>query len=502
VSQATNAIRQGAVLRPAEDAAPPLIVMARLISVLLGGFLSFGLGLLIGIPPDRVALFGLTIAMATLMFTVVAVDRSLPRNRRNLLLSVFSLAYAVRFVLPALVFHVGGGGYPPDTEPNPIPLTADALTTGMFAGLVSYLLLLVGFALPIGVLASDSVPHMRREWSAESTLVVAFLLIVLGWPVLLASNFGLIPQRAGSGFLGSIAVGTTVGIGMIALCYQRYRSPAALMLLALLTPPTMFFNFFSSSKLLFLSPILLIVIVNVVVTRRLRAWWVVAGVVVMMLFYPIANAYREYMLNNELTAVQIMAKPQTAFRLMSRVASAAYSKDYLLDGLQATAIRLDGLGILSVIVRDAGTRVPFQDGWTLAYIPMTYIPRLLWPDKPEFLVGLWTTENFGAGPGIESSTGATWMGELYFNFGWLGILFGMPLLGIWFRFLQEYFLRIDATIPAMIAGVVIILALVHGLEGDLVTPTTGLLIRIAPIFFAHLAVRAITPPPARPPPPL
>jgi hypothetical protein len=153
-------------------------------------------------------------------------------------------------------------------------------------------------------------------------------------------------------------------------------------------------------------------------------------------------------------------------------------------------------------VRDAGTRVPFQGGWSLAYIPMTYIPRLLWPDKPRFEIGLWITHNFGSGPMISSSTGATWMGELFFNFGWLGLLAGMPILGIYFRFLQEYFLRIDATIPAMLAGVLIILVLVHTLEGDLLSPTSGLVIRVAPIFFIHLAVLMVMPPPARPPPPL
>jgi hypothetical protein len=157
---------------------------------------------------------------------------------------------------------------------------------------------------------------------------------------------------------------------------------------------------------------------------------------------------------------------------------------------------------LSVIVRDAGTRVPFQGGWSLAYIPAAYVPRLLWPGKPKFTTGGWVTANFGYGPHIESSTGATWMGELYFNFGWTGILVGMTLLGVWFRFLQESFLRIDATIPAMLAGVVAVLTLATGVEGTMLGATNTVIFNVAPIMLMHLVVRTITPPPARLPPPL
>ena len=42
--------------------------------------------------------------------------------------------------------------------------------------------------------------------------------------------------------------------------------------------------------------------------------------------------------------------------------------DYLMQGVQATSRRSDGLGILSVIVRDCPSRVPYQGGWTIGYI--------------------------------------------------------------------------------------------------------------------------------------
>jgi hypothetical protein len=60
--------------------------------------------------------------------------------------------------------------------------------------------------------------------------------------VILATNFGLIPARAGSGVLGAVGMGASFGIGLLALAFQRYRSKAALLLLILVSPPTMMFT--------------------------------------------------------------------------------------------------------------------------------------------------------------------------------------------------------------------------------------------------------------------
>ena len=183
----------------------------------------------------------------------------------------------VFFVLPVFVFYLGDAGYHPDASPNPIPLTPRVVTTGMLAAFIGYAVLLAGFALPLGSMAASFVPRMRREWSAETALGVALVMIPMGWAVLMASQLGLIPKRAGTGVLGTIAWGATLGIGLIALCYQRYRSRAALLMLGLVILPTMFFNFFTSSKGLFLRPIVMIAVVHVIVTRRLRVWWIVGA---------------------------------------------------------------------------------------------------------------------------------------------------------------------------------------------------------------------------------
>jgi hypothetical protein len=423
----------------------------------------------------------------------------LPRERRNLLLSIFSFSYVSFMVVPVFVFYLGDSGYSREGSPSPIPLVPDDIKWGMLVTFVAFAMLLVGYTLPLGRLLARGMPRMRREWSTETALGVALLMLPLGWAVVMAGQFGLIPARAGSGVLGAIAQGATYGIGLIAICYQRYRSRVALLLLGLTIPPTMFFNFFTGSKGLFLRPLVLIAIIHIIATRRLRVWWILGFLALMSALYPMLKTYREFMYANHLTAVQVIAKPRWALNLIASYADADLG-EYLEAGIRTTASRLNGLGILSVVVRDTPGRVPFQNGRTLAFIPLSYVPRALWPGKPEFTTGYWVTSNYGFGPHISSSTGCTWMGELYFNFGWSGVIVGMALLGVWFRLLQESYLGVDATIPAMLAGVITILTLATGVGGDMLGATNTVIFNIAPLVLVHMLLRVVVPPPARPPP--
>jgi hypothetical protein len=236
-----------------------------------------------------------------------------------------------------------------------------------------------------------------------------------------------------------------------------------------------------------------------VINRRLRAWWIAGFLLVMAFFYPISEVYRAYAWGGQKTAVEVLANPQTALRLIQKFNAATTAGEHIAVGLEATSHRLNGLGILSTIVRDAGKRVPFQGGWSLAYVPASYIPRILWPGKPRFETGQWVTDKFGSGPEVQSSTGPTWMGELYFNFGWAGIVIGMFFLGVWFRFLQEYLLGANATTPALLAGVITVVGTGIGVTGDGIGAINSVVFNVAPVMLLHLLVCLFTPP-ARPAP--
>ena len=77
-------------------------------------------------------------------------------------------------------------------------------------------------------------------------------------------------------------------------------------------------------------------------------------------------------------------------------------------------------------------RTGLQTGNTMRDLQYAFIPRIVWPDKPIVSRGTWFTSYLGMAPRPEeatTSTGMTAYGEWYWNFGVLGVLGGMFLIG-------------------------------------------------------------------------
>jgi hypothetical protein len=77
----------------------------------------------------------------------------------------------------------------------------------------------------------------------------------------------------------------------------------------------------------------------------------------------------------------------------------------------------------------------FLDGATLDYLGFAFIPRFLWPEKPLIAKGGWFALQIGQayiGPNGQpsNSVAMTIPGELYLNYGWLGVLAGCLLYGV------------------------------------------------------------------------
>jgi hypothetical protein len=63
----------------------------------------------------------------------------------------------------------------------------------------------------------------------------------------------------------------------------------------------------------------------------------------------------------------------------------------------------------------------------MQYAAYSFIPRVLWPEKPNVSQGEWFNKYVGAAPG--TSLGITAVGELYWNFAIPGVVIGMFVVG-------------------------------------------------------------------------
>ena len=82
------------------------------------------------------------------------------------------------------------------------------------------------------------------------------------------------------------------------------------------------------------------------------------------------------------------------------------------------------------------TLVDYTYGTEYAKIFLWFVPRWLYPDKPLSIATLYV-HTFLPGSSAGQSTGPSFIGELYWNFGYPGVIVGMIILGMLVKYLYQ-----------------------------------------------------------------
>ena len=118
------------------------------------------------------------------------------------------------------------------------------------------------------------------------------------------------------------------------------------------------------------------------------------------------------------------------------------SDKYLDASVFAFLKRMTVVTSVAAIVSDTGRWVDYRYGETLLLGPIgLFIPRFLWPDKPNISIGREFGATFRLKNAMDSETeiSPSMVGELYWNFSIPGVVVGMWLLGTGYRwFYQRY----------------------------------------------------------------
>ena len=187
-----------------------------------------------------------------------------------------------------------------------------------------------------------------------------------------------------------------------------------------------------------LIPIGVLLVVKWLCTGRIPVGLIVATAALMLFLSPVKLEYRARLGRGE--------DPELAehFSLISGRFWIEQATDYwketlagnrgLAEATERAMGRTDFIHQVAHIYSMTPEVIPYQYGKTYTFFAVALIPRVIWPDKPTagsangfYAVTYGITSEEGA---KRTTFGVSILGEAFINFGWVGVVFVMLLLGI------------------------------------------------------------------------
>lgn len=348
-------------------------------------------------------------------------------NGRYALLCAFMAAY---FLFYGLGDFVG-------LFDKPLPgISRDPLSPGELAILCAGLMTVVGYRTAISMASRSAMTKPPKDWSGSMLIVTGLALWAAGllatWTWQMDAFRFAFDKTVQLGTFQTVAV--IVGrllqpLGMTLLVYRFVVSRNKLLgaLVLAMVAAEFVFGFLADSKELAMRGMVLLLLCKFLLEGRAPKTWLAVAAVVVVVAFPVFQAYRGAVLGERgvtraEAAQQIGKYLEIAFqRKERRSGNSLYSSRSFVS-------RISLKPTMETIVTRVGDDVKYQGGYTLSLFVTGFVPRFIWHDKPDGSVGqLFNAEFRLASRGVYIS--ATHFGELYWNFGWPGLLVGSGLLG-------------------------------------------------------------------------
>jgi len=228
--------------------------------------------------------------------------------------------------------------------------------------------------------------------------------------------------------------------------------------------------------------------------KRIIPWYlIIITFLFIVIFNPVKSKYREYTWGNPReTELSYIDK----INLFHKATLDYYSGENLFSAASAdtsTVNRLAHISIFAYVVDLTPSAVPYWMGDSYQTLWSSFIPRVLWPGKPKATVG----QEFGhryylLGPEDESTSfNLPWLVEFYANFGTAGVVGGMFVVGLLFRFLVQKFSVPSTRRIEYIFGISIIFGLWYA-ESNLALMVGGVLLTYLAFVFLLRVLTART----------
>jgi hypothetical protein len=370
-------------------------------------------------------LFYLVLLAAICSCPILFVDKI---NGSYVILIVFLFFYFLCYSVSDLF------GLVPATKVGLPTVSHGVLSVSEMAVLVAATMLVLGYLAIVAIAKRYSTKYVAKDWPFSTTVAVGLSIWTAG--ILATWVWQTVVERDTKVELGSVQAACLVlgrmvqPVGDALLAYQLIASRRrALLLLVLgLVAVEFVFGFVTDSKELSIRGLVVVLLAKFLLDGKVPMKWIaVTGLIVIMSF-AIFQAYRFEVLQTRAQSRSIAAQDMGK-NLETTLKSDMLSRGYFTSGLHSVVERISLKPTMELVVSRVGNDVAYQKGFTIELALAAFVPRAIWPAKPDSSVGQLFNRQFGVSWDPDTYISATHSGELYWNFGWPGLILGMFLIG-------------------------------------------------------------------------
>lgn len=279
-----------------------------------------------------------------------------------------------------------------------------------------------------------------------------------------------------------------LGILILAYAYARYKRVYLLALILLVVFAQIVLGFVADYKGEAMQAGILVIITKTYVEGRLPKAWLLGAALFILLAFPVFQAYRL-----QVRGEGGVTSLQTLENLVDTLKSSLLANEKVEAGVGGSAYKSQSFWQRSslkpsvdLIVGRIGVDKPFQMGATLTPLAAAFIPKIVWADKPSLAVGQVFNREFDISAVADTYISPSHVGEIYWNFGWPGILLISPMIGLLLGFIG---IRCSAdahvSITRLLIVVVTVYAFAIGSEGTIAVAYVVWLRSVAAIGLMH-----------------
>jgi hypothetical protein len=343
-----------------------------------------------------------------------------------------------------------------------------------------------------------------KDWS-EGTLVVVGLIMWAGssrlcWEF---STQLLVEKTTSATMKGLESIGSLgvvafmiarllqpVSIMIIAYAQCRYRRTFLIPIVLALVLYQLFFGFVIDTKGEAMTGGIIVIVTNAMVRGRLPKAWLALMALLVVLTFPILQANRVVRDENNVNARKAS---QDIAKIFHQAVEAQKRVNEGRERAQTLLERTTTKSSVELIVNGIDSGHPYMHGYTLMPLFTAFLPRLIWGDKPSIPTGELLNQEYHVSSGRDTYISPSHVGELYWNFGWIGLIVGMGAIGLLLGTVgAKCDLSEAPTITRLLIAVVTVRQLIVGSEGEFAVQYVVWMRAIAGIWLMHLVFARVS----------